>query len=102
MQSFYEIYRILRPEGVLILGFVDKASSLGQRYYQNRAKSRFYKEASFFTVKEVLNFLKNTGFHSVEIYQTLFQRLDRIEKVEPVRAGYGQGSFIIHKANKKF
>ncbi|NQT27660.1 class I SAM-dependent methyltransferase [candidate division KSB1 bacterium] len=101
IQSFHEIHRILRPEGVLILGFVDKTSPLGQQYYQNRAKSRFYKEARFYTVKEVLTFLENTGFHSVEIYQTLFQKLDQIEKVEPVRAGYGQGSFVVIKANKK-
>jgi SAM-dependent methyltransferase len=99
-QSFREIYRILLPHSSLILGFVDKTSPLGQRYERNRSKSRFYGEATFFSVPEVLGLLSKTGFHNHEIRQTLFLPLDHIEKVEPVRPGYGQGSFVVIKSTK--
>lgn len=98
IRSFREIHRILRPGGSLILGFVDKESPIGQQYERNRARSRFYNEASFYSVKEVLQFLNQTGFRSPEIFQTLFSSLDQIEKVEPVRPGYGQGSFVVINA----
>jgi len=100
IQSFREIQRILLPGGSLILGFVDRESPIGRRYARNQVKSRFYKEARFYSVKEVLQNMTNTGFHSPEILQTLFSSLDRIEKVEPVCAGYGQGSFVVIKAIK--
>ena len=99
-QSFREIYRILLPHSSLILGFVDKTSPLGRRYERNRSKSRFYGEATFFSVPEVLGLLSKTGFHNHEIRQTLFLPLDHIEKVEPVRPGYGQGSFVVIKSIK--
>lgn len=101
IRSFQEVRRILRPGGSLILGFVDKESPIGQQYEKNRNRSRFYKEASFYSVKEVLLFLEKTGFHSPEIVQTLFSSLDRIEKVEPVCKGYGRGSFVVIKTAKK-
>jgi len=100
IQTFREIQRILRPESIFIIGFVDKQSPLGQRYEKNRAKSRFYKEATFYSVEEVLNLLANTGFHLEEINQTLFLPLDQIEKKEPVRPGYGKGSFVVIKSTK--
>ncbi|NQT25551.1 class I SAM-dependent methyltransferase [candidate division KSB1 bacterium] len=101
IQSFREIHRILRQKGLLILGFVDKESSVGRSYQQNRAESRFYRDASFYTFSEVLSFLSKTGFIEDKIHQTLFQPLDQIKKIQPVRTGYGEGSFVVINANKK-
>lgn len=99
-QSFREIHRILRPEGSLILGFVDRESPIGQRYQQNRAKSRFYREAEFYSVDEVRDLLKKTGFLKIVTVQTLFSPLEKITRIEPVKPGYGEGSFVVVKANK--
>lgn len=37
-QAFQEIYRVLKPQGTLIIGFVDKDSFLGQHYLQIKIK----------------------------------------------------------------
>lgn len=99
-QALREIYRILLPQSSLILGFVDKESPLGRQYERGRAKSRFYGEATFFSVPEVLRLLLKTGFYDHEIRQTLFMPLDHVAKVEPVRSGYGKGSFVVIKSTK--
>ncbi|MBN2103440.1 class I SAM-dependent methyltransferase [bacterium] len=100
VEAFREIHRILRPKSPLILGFVDKRSPLGRRYERNRTQSRFYREATFYSVDEALHLLSDSGFHSHEILQTLFKSLDRINHVEPVLPGYGQGSFVVIKSIK--
>ena len=48
LKSLQEIYRILKPGGFCIIGFVDKDSSIGKLYEKNRQMSRFYKEVTFF------------------------------------------------------
>ncbi len=47
-QSFQEVYRVLKPEGFFLVGFVDKESKLGQHYLKKKKQSRFYQEATFF------------------------------------------------------
>ncbi|WP_457569242.1 class I SAM-dependent methyltransferase, partial [Desulfurobacterium sp.] len=52
LKSFKEAFRILRKGGVFIVGFVDKNSPLGKRYQEKKDKSRFYKEATFYSTEE--------------------------------------------------
>ena len=98
-ESFKEAYRVLKNEGFIIVGFVDKESELGKRYQLNRKKSKFYKDATFYSAKEVIEFLKKTNFENVVIRQTVFPSwAGRIDSVED---GYGKGSFVIIKAIKQ-
>ena len=98
-ESFKEAYRILKNEGFIIVGFVDKESELGKRYQLKRKKSKFYKDATFYSAKKVIDFLRKTNFENVVIRQTVFpSRTDRIDSVED---GYGKGSFVIIKAIKQ-
>ena len=55
-----EARRILKKNGRIIIGIIDKDSFLG-KYYQKK-KSVFYKKANFYGVKEVTDFLRATGF----------------------------------------
>lgn len=50
-KSLKEIFRILKPKGFCIIGFVKRDSSIGKLYEQNREISRFYKEATFLLPK---------------------------------------------------
>jgi len=99
-KAFVEIYRILKPDGYFINGFVDKNSKVGRIYQKNKQKSVFYREAIFFTTEEVVKLLEKTGFKGFEFRQTIFNNLDKINQVEKIKEGYGEGSFIVIKAQK--
>jgi SAM-dependent methyltransferase len=97
-KAFNEIYRILKPGGYFINGFVDKNSRVGKIYQKNKQISVFYREASFFTTEEVVRLLKKTGFKDFKFRQTIFNNLNEINQVEKTKEGYGEGSFVVVKA----
>jgi len=47
-RSFKEAHLILKDDGFLILGFVDKDSPVGKEYLRYKNESMLYKEATFF------------------------------------------------------
>lgn len=98
--AFNEAYRILKPGGCLIIGFIDKDSSIGQLYQQHKDENVFYRIATFYSVDEVVSHLKMAGFKSFNFTQTIFHDLAEIKGIEPVRDGYGEGSFVVVKAVK--
>lgn len=98
--AFNEAYRILKPGGCLIIGFIDKDSSIGQLYQQHKNENVFYRVATFYSVDEVVFHLKKAGFNSFDFTQTIFHSLAEIKGIEPVRDGYGEGSFVVVKAVK--
>jgi ubiquinone/menaquinone biosynthesis C-methylase UbiE len=89
-----EARRVLKPEGVLVVGLVDRASPLGKSYQKRQEESLFYREATFHSAAEVVELMKGAGFADFAFTQTLFRPLAEIEGVEPVREGHGKGSFV--------
>ncbi|MDD2605049.1 MAG: class I SAM-dependent methyltransferase [Desulfobacteraceae bacterium] len=88
--TFAEAWRVVKPRGWLIVGFVDKESDLGRYYEAHRDQSRFYREATFFSTREVKDHLVAAGFRIDRIEQTLIPG-DRNGRV---LAGFGQGAFV--------
>ena len=101
-KSFKEAHRILKPDGFFIIGFVDKDSPLGKLYSKKKAKSKFYREAIFYSVSEVIDLLKRTDFDHTEVIQTMFGKsLEDINSVQNWKEGFGEGSFKVIKAVAK-
>ncbi len=101
LQSFKEAHRILKKNGIFIIGFVDKNSPVGKIYLKNKNQSVFYKYADFYSTQEVYDFLFETGFIIEKTLQTVFGMLDTIKEVQIPRNGYGEGSFVVIKAVKE-
>lgn len=99
-KAFSEVYRILKPGGFFINGFVDKNSSIGKIYQKNKEKSIFYRMATFYSTEEVITLLEETGFKNIMFRQTIFNTLDTIQRPEPIKEGYGEGSFVVVRAQK--
>lgn len=95
-----EAYRVIKNGGSLIIGFVDKTSTLGQLYLKHKNESVFYKPATFYSTGEVVTFLEKAGFSKFSFVQTIFRSLADIKAIEPLKKGYGSGSFVVVKAVK--
>lgn len=95
-RSFQEVRRVLKNGGSIIVGFVDKESGLGKEYLKNRDKSKFYKDAVFFSTEEVLKYLNDAGFDITKIKQTLIAGKSQ----ETILDGYGKGAFVVIRGDK--
>jgi len=93
-----EAYRVLKPGGELITGFIDRTSDLGQHYRAHQAENVFYREATFYSADEVERLLRDTGFMKLVWVQTLSKTLDETREIEPLHSGHGQGAFVVVKA----
>jgi ubiquinone/menaquinone biosynthesis C-methylase UbiE len=96
-----EAYRILIPGGVLVIGFVDRTSPLGKKYERYKAENKFYKEASFYSVDEIVSLMTGAGFGNFAFTQTIFRDLNEIDNTEVVKDGYGEGSFVVIRGEKQ-
>ncbi|ABY92422.1 class I SAM-dependent methyltransferase [Thermoanaerobacter brockii subsp. lactiethylicus] len=100
LKSFKECFRVLKNNGTILIGFVDRESTIGKIYQANKEKSLFYKEATFYSTSEIVELLYEAGFKNFNFSQTIFKKLDEIKEKEPVRYGFGKGSFIVISAKK--
>ena len=98
--AFAEVYRILKPGGSFITGFVDKQSRIGRLYQLRKERSRFYGEAVFYSAAEVISYLMQAGFRDFESAQTLFGDISEVTEIQTVREGFGEGSFVVIRGTK--
>ncbi|MBE2188726.1 MAG: class I SAM-dependent methyltransferase [Candidatus Kapabacteria bacterium] len=97
-KTFSEVHRILKPNGEIILAIIDKNSELGRKYEKEKSSNKFYSDAHFHSTEELTALLQQSRFQNFQYWQTLTGlKENEIEKPEK---GYGQGSFVVIKANK--
>jgi len=73
-------YKALKNGSYLLMAFVDLDSSLGKFYEKNKEKSKFYKYATFFTKKDIINLMKKAGFRDFECRENLYgNNLDNLK-----------------------
>ncbi len=98
--ALHEATRVLKPQGLLIIGMIDPDSPLGKAYEANREKSKFYRRARFQPVGRVLKWLENLGYLHLRTSQTIFQDPAAITALELVQSGHGQGVFVVIAGEK--
>lgn len=95
VSAFTEAARVLKPEGQLLLGFIDRESPVGQQYEETKDENPFYRSATFLTAAEIEAELEAAGFHDFQRRQTVFTDPDAMDEPDPVRSGTGEGSFVV-------
>lgn len=98
LKALSEAKRVLKWNGRIIVGMIDKDSSLGKLYETNKKQNIFYQHAHFFSVPEVTALLKKIGFSQFDFYQTIFSPIEKINTIEKIESGYGQGGFVVISA----
>jgi len=93
-----EARRVLRPDGVLCIGFVDRDSPWGRYYRARQARNVFYRGAVFHAASDVDALVRDAGFHGLKWTQTLWATPETTRDVEPTRAGRGEGGFVVVRA----
>ena len=99
LRSFQEAFRILKDNGFIIVGSIDKNSVLGKRYQLKRKRSKFYRYATFYSSEDIIALLKKTNFTISDVKQTIYSNR-KIDEMSLIKNGYGHGSFIVIKAVK--
>jgi SAM-dependent methyltransferase len=94
----HEAARVLKRDGVLVLGLIDRESPLGRAYLAHQAENPFYRDARFFSAAEVEAMLRQAGFADLIWLQTLSAPLSQILEIEAVRTGTGRGAFLVVRA----
>jgi ubiquinone/menaquinone biosynthesis C-methylase UbiE len=100
-RTFEEIFRVLKPGGSVVVAFVDKDSPVGKLYLKNKEKSLFYKEATFFSTTEILEFMEDAGFKTTQTLQSVFGSMSEIEEIQQPKDGHNEGSFVVIKGVKQ-
>lgn len=96
-----ESRRVLKPGGAVVIGFIDRESSLGRHYLAHQHENVFYRDATFFSARDVGALLDSAGFGTRDWRQTLFGPLDKMDAVEAPRPGFGEGAFVAVRAETK-
>jgi len=98
LKALQEIRRILKHAGKVIIGMLDDESPLGRLYEERRKESKFYRDAGFYSVNQVLDWLKKLEFDNLQTVQTIFRNPDKIQSLEPIEEGFGKGPFVVISA----
>lgn len=100
MLALQESTRVIKSGGYIIIGLIDSDSFLGKAYESKKKDSKYYKYAHFYSVNQVLKWVRKLGYSHIKICQTIFKNPGKITATEPVKDGSGRGGFVVISAQK--
>lgn len=99
-QVLHEARRVIKVGGKVIIGFIDKDSALGQLYGSRKDRDKYYKEAHFYSVPEIVALVRRVGLCEIQFSQTIIGLPNNSATAYQVRSGYGEGAFVAVSAIK--
>jgi ubiquinone/menaquinone biosynthesis C-methylase UbiE len=101
LHALQEARGVLKVSGHTIIGMIDKDSSLGKVYEAKKSESRFYRYAHFYSVTQVIEWLRDLGYEIIRTCQTIFKNPEEMTALEPIKDGHGEGGFVVISAQKE-
>jgi len=101
LSSLKESHKILKPNGCIVIAFIDKRTRLARKYESQKTSSKFYRDATFFSAAQVIKLLQKAGFRDIRACQTIFTNPAEMTDPDPVLKGYGQGGFAVLRGDKR-
>lgn len=95
VQMLAEASRVLKPDGRLIIGFIDRDSVMGRLYEAHKADNVFYRDATFYSADEVGQLLRQADFQVESWTQTLGSPLAETREIEAAQPGRGRCAFVV-------
>ncbi|NCC85117.1 MAG: class I SAM-dependent methyltransferase [Clostridia bacterium] len=95
--AFRESWRILKPNGYLIIAFIDQATPLGLFYESKKESDPFYANTNFRTAADMQEALDQAEFAVLGMCQTVFSLENVKQEILP---GTGKGVFAVIQARK--
>ncbi len=95
-----EIRRVLKPGGLLLIGFIDRESRTGRQVLTSGSK--YYRNAFLYSARDILEMVTRAGFQWKEARQTLFHDPKTMTAPESPKPGFGTGDFVVFSARKPF
>jgi ubiquinone/menaquinone biosynthesis C-methylase UbiE len=92
---FHEVYRVLKPGGILVVGFIEKDGEIHRIYQEESTKGRFLRFAKFRTVGNVDRFFSDAGFRQVSIIERARGFCVMSGQAVRERSGYQPVSIVI-------
>lgn len=94
-QALKEMKRVLKPNGIVLLAFINKESELGKSYEAQKQDNPYYRDAHFYSTDDLITMFSSMGFTLTDSIQTLFSNNESI--IQQPEPGNDRGSFVVLK-----
>jgi len=99
---FSEAKRVLKQNGRLIVGIINRESPWGQLYMKKKAEDHsIYKHANFYTVDDVVTMIEKTGMEIKAYSSTLCQPPTEVPYKETAHKGLTEGAGFVCILSRK-
>ncbi len=98
VKAVNESYRVLKENGSVILGIINRESTLAKAYKEK--KSKFYQEANFLSLNQASEILTRAGFAEISYVYTLSALPEEMTDIEQPRPQCDDCGFMVIRAIK--